>query len=93
MLLVCKLETFCVNPRGDDHRGLKIAHGGARMTMASGNYVCIKARILLVRERAPLHVLSTAQWRHHMLLTFLFLLHNWQIMPFGHITPVRMVVC
>ena len=24
---------------------------------------------------------------------FLFLLHNWQIMPFGHITPVRMVVC
>ena len=23
----------------------------------------------------------------------LFLLHNWQIMPFGHITPVRMVVC
>ena len=24
---------------------------------------------------------------------FLLLLHKWQIMPFGHITPVRMVVC
>ena len=26
-------------------------------------------------------------------IVFLFLLHNWQIMPFGHITPVHMVVC
>ena len=24
---------------------------------------------------------------------YLYLLSNWQKMPFGHITPVRMVVC
>ena len=56
----------------------------------SHTFVSHWGTLLLPSSGPHLYTQGRLCWFGHL---FLFLLHNWQLIPFGHITPVRMVVC